>query len=62
MNARYLFPFQVIKRMTDGGADFSFECIGDTEMVTTALQSCCDVSSRIISVYVLLMRNDDIHK
>ncbi|XP_019195761.1 PREDICTED: alcohol dehydrogenase-like 6 [Ipomoea nil] len=33
---------QVIKRMTDGGADFSFECIGDTEMVTTALQSCCD--------------------
>ncbi|KAK9058715.1 hypothetical protein SSX86_023557 [Deinandra increscens subsp. villosa] len=33
---------QVIRRMTDGGADYSFECIGDTEMVTTALQSCCD--------------------
>ncbi|KAI3814247.1 hypothetical protein L1987_18997 [Smallanthus sonchifolius] len=33
---------QVIKRITDGGADYSFECIGDTEMVTTALQSCCD--------------------
>ncbi|KAI7743777.1 hypothetical protein M8C21_014290 [Ambrosia artemisiifolia] len=33
---------QVIKQMTDGGADYSFECIGDTEMVTTALQSCCD--------------------
>ncbi|KAL5746989.1 hypothetical protein ACOSP7_023978 [Xanthoceras sorbifolium] len=33
---------QVIKRMTDGGADYSFECIGDTEMITTALQSCCD--------------------
>lgn len=30
--------------MTDGGADYSFECIGDTGMVTTALQSCCDVS------------------
>ncbi|KAF6153409.1 hypothetical protein GIB67_003599 [Kingdonia uniflora] len=33
---------QVIKRITDGGADYSFECIGDTDMVTTALQSCCD--------------------
>ncbi|XP_076883724.1 alcohol dehydrogenase-like 6 [Bidens hawaiensis] len=33
---------QVIKQMTDGGADYSFECIGDTEMITTALQSCCD--------------------
>ncbi|KAM7276032.1 hypothetical protein ACFE04_017898 [Oxalis oulophora] len=33
---------QVIKRLTDGGADYSFECIGDTEMVTTALQSCSD--------------------
>lgn len=34
---------QVIKRMTDGGADFAFECIGDTGMISTALQSCCDV-------------------
>ncbi|KAK7380153.1 hypothetical protein VNO78_32611 [Psophocarpus tetragonolobus] len=33
---------QVIKRITDGGADFSFECVGDTDMITTALQSCCD--------------------
>ncbi|CAK9156373.1 unnamed protein product, partial [Ilex paraguariensis] len=33
---------QVIKRITDGGADYSFECIGDTTMITTALQSCCD--------------------
>lgn len=33
---------QVIKRLTDGGADYSFECIGDTKMVSTALQSCCD--------------------
>ncbi|KAH9725035.1 Alcohol dehydrogenase-like 6 [Citrus sinensis] len=32
----------VIKRITDGGADYSFECIGDTGMITTALQSCCD--------------------
>lgn len=34
---------QVIKRITGGGADYSFECIGDTGMITTALQSCCDV-------------------
>uniref|UniRef100_A0A0V0I8P4 Putative alcohol dehydrogenase-like 6-like n=1 Tax=Solanum chacoense TaxID=4108 RepID=A0A0V0I8P4_SOLCH len=33
---------QVINRLTGGGADYAFECIGDTGMVTTALQSCCD--------------------
>lgn len=33
---------QVIKRITGGGADYSFECIGDTRMISTALQSCCD--------------------
>ncbi|CAM8972515.1 unnamed protein product [Rhodiola kirilowii] len=33
---------QVIKRLTDGGADYAFECIGDTDMVSTALQSSCD--------------------
>ncbi|KVH87964.1 Alcohol dehydrogenase, C-terminal [Cynara cardunculus var. scolymus] len=33
---------QVIKRLTDGGADYCFECIGDTEMINTALHSCCD--------------------
>ncbi|KAK3003318.1 hypothetical protein RJ639_018977 [Escallonia herrerae] len=33
---------QVIKNITDGGADYSFECVGDTGMITTALQSCCD--------------------
>lgn len=29
--------FQVIKCITDGRADFSFECVGDTDMITTAL-------------------------
>jgi len=29
--------------MTGGGADFSFECVGDTGIATTALQSCSDV-------------------
>lgn len=33
----------MIKRMTGGGADFSFECVGDTGIATTALQSCSDV-------------------
>ncbi|KAJ6830541.1 alcohol dehydrogenase-like 6 [Iris pallida] len=33
---------QVIKSMTDGGADYSFECVGDTGAVSTALQSCSD--------------------
>ncbi|XP_038992581.1 alcohol dehydrogenase-like 6 [Hibiscus syriacus] len=33
---------QVIKRISGGGTDYSFECIGNTGMVTTALQSCCD--------------------
>ncbi|KAF5747277.1 alcohol dehydrogenase family protein [Tripterygium wilfordii] len=33
---------QVINQITSGGADYSFECIGDTGMITTALQSCCE--------------------
>ncbi|VAI47381.1 unnamed protein product [Triticum turgidum subsp. durum] len=33
---------QVVKRLTDGGADYSFECVGDTGVVSTALQSCSD--------------------
>ncbi|KAI4341553.1 hypothetical protein MLD38_026265 [Melastoma candidum] len=33
---------QVIKRITEGGADYCFECTGDVSVVTTALQSCCD--------------------
>lgn len=33
---------QVVKRMTNGGTDYAFECVGDTGIVTTALQSCCD--------------------
>ncbi|KAG8661267.1 alcohol dehydrogenase-like 6 isoform X2 [Manihot esculenta] len=33
---------QVVKSITNGGADYSFECVGDTGMITTALQSCCD--------------------
>lgn len=45
INILCLLTFQVIKRITDGGADYSFECIGDTGMITTALQSCCDVRS-----------------
>lgn len=34
--------------MTGGGADFAFECVGDTEIATTALQSCSDVSFYVV--------------
>ncbi|KAJ4823956.1 hypothetical protein Tsubulata_016437 [Turnera subulata] len=41
--ADYSEPIQeVIKRATNGGADYSFECTGNTEVVTAALHSCCD--------------------
>ncbi|PNX64537.1 alcohol dehydrogenase 6-like protein, partial [Trifolium pratense] len=38
---------QVIKGITDGGADFCFECVGDSDMLTTALESWmgCDCSA-----------------
>ncbi|XP_008797217.1 alcohol dehydrogenase-like 6 [Phoenix dactylifera] len=47
---------QVIKRMTDGGADFSFECVGDTGIVSTALQSCCDGWGLTVTLGVPKMR------
>ncbi|KAM4540751.1 alcohol dehydrogenase 1-like [Fundulus diaphanus] len=31
---------QVLTEMTDGGVDFSFECIGDVEVMRSALESC----------------------
>ncbi|XP_058779350.1 alcohol dehydrogenase-like 6 [Vicia villosa] len=43
---------QVIKRITDGGADFCFECVGNTDMITTALQSCCDGSGLTVTLGV----------
>jgi Zn-dependent alcohol dehydrogenase len=46
--------FQIIKRITGGGADYSFECIGDTGMMTTALQSCCDVMLSISPLVMLI--------
>lgn len=51
----YVENFQVIKRITDGGADFSFECVGDTDMITTALQSCCDVILYKPQIFVLTL-------
>lgn len=42
-----LNPFQVINGITDGGADYAFECVGDTGTITTALQSCCTVNSNL---------------
>lgn len=40
--SRYFALNWVVKRLTDGGADYSFECVGDTGVVSTALQSCSD--------------------
>lgn len=53
------FFFKVVKRITGGGADYSFECIGDTGMVTAALQSCCDVSPVI---FLLISFMNSIHQ
>eukprot|EP01018_Ginkgo_biloba_P022437 Gb_27161 [translate_table: standard] len=33
---------QVVKELTSGGADYSFECVGNVGMIRTALESCCD--------------------
>uniref|UniRef100_A0A7C9AKS5 S-(Hydroxymethyl)glutathione dehydrogenase n=1 Tax=Opuntia streptacantha TaxID=393608 RepID=A0A7C9AKS5_OPUST len=33
---------QIIRQMTSGGADYAFECVGSTEVVTSAIQSCCE--------------------
>lgn len=38
--------------MTDGGADYSFECVGDTGVVSTALQSCSDVIYLLTYLYI----------
>lgn len=43
---------QAIKRLTDGGADYAFECIGDTGAVSTALQSCSDAWGVTVSLGV----------
>ncbi|KAG1362844.1 alcohol dehydrogenase-like 6 [Cocos nucifera] len=47
---------QVVKRMTDGGTDFSFECVGDAGIVSTALQSCCDGWGLTVTLGVPKMR------
>jgi len=41
----YLVHVQIIRQMTSGGADYAFECVGSTEVVTSAIQSCCEVTS-----------------
>jgi len=39
--------------MTGGGADFSFECVGDTGIATTALQSCSDVRFYVLFAHLV---------
>ncbi|KAH9312170.1 hypothetical protein KI387_027205, partial [Taxus chinensis] len=33
---------QVLKEITGGGADYCFECVGNVDVIRTALESCCD--------------------
>jgi hypothetical protein len=51
-----LWKFQVIKGITDGGADFCFECVGDSDMLTTALESCCDVILYTLKNQILIIK------
>lgn len=37
--------YQVIKDMTAGGVDYSFECVGSAQVVESALLSCHDVNA-----------------
>ncbi len=40
--ARHDRPIQeVIEEMTQGGVDYSFECVGDVNLMRAALESCC---------------------
>lgn len=48
-----LFMVQVINGITDGGADYAFECVGDSGMVNTALQSCCSVNSVLVYIRIV---------
>lgn len=57
LKTMWLLFFQVVKRITDGGADYSFECVGETAVINTALQSCCDVIINIPSSFVYIKEN-----
>jgi S-(hydroxymethyl)glutathione dehydrogenase/alcohol dehydrogenase len=40
--SRYDRPIQeVIQEMTNGGVDYSFECVGNVDLMRSALESCC---------------------
>jgi S-(hydroxymethyl)glutathione dehydrogenase/alcohol dehydrogenase len=39
---KFSVPIQeVIAEMTDGGVDYSFECVGNVDLMRSALESCC---------------------
>lgn len=40
-----LHELQVLIEMTDGGVDYSFECIGKVELMRAALEACHKVDS-----------------
>jgi Zn-dependent alcohol dehydrogenase len=45
---------QVIRTMTNGGVDYSFDCTGDPGVIKSALECCVEVSSQFKSnLYIL---------
>lgn len=47
--ADYDRPIQeVIVEMTDGGVDYSFECIGNVEVMKSALEACHKVGAKVL--------------
>lgn len=47
---------QVLVEMTDGGVDYSFECIGNVQVMRAALEACHKVThSTIISLFETML-------
>lgn len=46
---------QVIVDLTDGGVDYSFECIGNVSVMRSALECCHKVSAAILQKYYYIM-------
>lgn len=47
---------QVIVDQTDGGVDYSFECIGNVQVMRAALECCHKVTMHIITVLDFFLR------
>jgi Zn-dependent alcohol dehydrogenase len=45
---------KVIREMTDGGVDYSFDCTGDVGIIKSALECCVEVSIKKIHQKLIL--------